>query len=633
MNYTVRGQPVKLDPRRAIGKGGEADIYRITGDIAAKIYKPPNHPDYLDQPIEQEGAAKRLEIHQTKLPALLRLALPPHVTAPVDLVLDSKGKIAGYTMRFIDNVTELWHYADVGYRATGVADEIVMQTFQNIHTIVSGLHRQAGITIGDFNDMNILVNGSEAHLIDIDSSQFDQFLCRAFTARFVDPLLIRETTKKEREENLGLSRIILAKPYTSHSDWYAFAVMLMASLLFVDPYGGVYIPKDPKQAVEHSARPLKRITVFDPQVRYPKKARPYKILPDELLNTFFQFFVKDWRGEFPLRELQTMRWTTCLSCGTVHARSVCPDCALAAPAAVKQVVEIRGNVTATRIFKTNGMILFAAIQNGKLRWLYHDNQAFKRENDYTILNGDVNPSMRFRINSEKTIIAMHSEAYTIGMDGAREQTIVDQFRNLPVFDANENHRYWLANGRLMKDGQFAAEFIGDVLQNQTLFWVGSAFGFGFYQAGSMSVAFTFDAERAGINDSVKLPPIKGQLIDSTCVFSKNRAWFFVSNKDGSQTVNQCVVISPNGEVEAVAQAEAGDGSWLGDIRGKCAAANFLLAATDEGIVRMEIQNGQILQSAIFPDTEPFVDSGCHLFAGTDGLYVVSRREIRRLVIR
>jgi hypothetical protein len=34
----------------------------------------------------------------------------------------------------------------------------------------------------------------------------------------------------------------------------------------------------------------------------------------------------------------------------------------------------------------------------------------------------------------------------------------------------------------------------------------------------------------------------------------------------------------------------------------------------------------------FPDSEPFVDAGCQLFAGRAGLYVVDRREVRLLRI-
>ena len=47
------------------------------------------------------------------------------------------------------------------------------------------------------------------------------------------------------------------------------------------------------------------------------------------------------------------------------------------------------------------------------------------------------------------------------------------------------------------------EAIGEVLEGQTRFWVGPAFGLGFYRAGAFSVAFTFDAMKSGINDSLE----------------------------------------------------------------------------------------------------------------------------------
>lgn len=93
------------------------------------------------------------------------------------------------------------------------------------------------------------------------------------------------------------------------------------------------------------------------------------------------------------------------------------------------------------------------------------------------------------------------------------------------------------------------------------------------------------------------------------------------------------MIHRNGTVEAQAQTQEGDGSWLGTIRGKCAAGNFLFAATDTGIVRVESDgSGNIVQTREFPDTEPFVSTNVHLFASAQGVYVVGTNEIRLLRI-
>jgi hypothetical protein len=107
----------------------------------------------------------------------------------------------------------------------------------------------------------------------------------------------------------------------------------------------------------------------------------------------------------------------------------------------------------------------------------------------------------------------------------------------------------------------------------------------------------------------------------------------MSLRDNGVTTNRCFVIHKNGTVEAQAQAQEGDGSWLGTIRGKCASGNFLLAATDTGIVRVESDgSGNLVQTREFPDTEPFVSTNVHLFPGAQGVYVVGTSEVRLLRI-
>ena len=287
------------------------------------------------------------------------------------------------------------------------------------------------------------------------------------------------------------------------------------------------------------------------------------------------------------------------------------------------------------MFTTNGMILFAASFGGKLYWLSIDkNGEVFREQDTKVgwFGAISNYSQRFRIAQNKTFIGRGNQlSYADGFDQGK--IIVDKFGNLPVFDVNEKHHYWITNGQLMKNGKFGNEFIGEVLKDQTLFWVGPTFGFGFYRAGNISVAFVFDAERKGINDSVKLKIPNGQLIDSTCFFSSKQCWFFVSIQQSGNTVNYCYIITKEGEILNQCATTAGDGSWLSGIRGKCAAGDFLLAATDDGIVRVENTNGSIKVTKEFPDTEPFVDSGSHIFPGSDGIYVVKKQEISLLKIK
>lgn len=617
----IKGKRISLNPSKSIGKGCEADVYNIGSGQALKIFKSPNHPDYNGLAIEQDGARKRIAEHQKKL-LLFPKNLPDRVISPLELATNKTGKkIVGYTMKYLNNVEALFRYSDIGFRQAGIGNDYIVKIFLDLYKTVLSLHAK-GVVIGDFNDLNVLVKKAEAYIIDTDSFQFGRFFCRMFTARFVDPRLCNP-----KEKNL-----MLYKPYNQESDWYAFAVMLMQSLLFVDPYGGLYRPNNKARQVPHNRRPLHRITVFNPEVRYPKPATPYKVLPDEMLHYFVEVFEKDKRGVFPENLIKNLQWTRCSTCGREHARNICPDCAQVSPIAIKEIIRVRGKVKASIIFKTKGLILFAAYQGNNFYYFYHENDQFKRENKTVVINGSLDPQIRYRLQGKATLMGKNGQVAIIKPDRPVERIVVDSYGSLPIFDANKDYHYWLHQGQLLKSGQFGQEFIGDVLAGQTLFWVGLNFGFGFYRAGNISVAFVFDAKRQGINDSVKLLPIRGQLIDSTCVFANDRCWFFISTQESGKTINQCLVIKQDGTIEATAKADSGDGSWLGSLRGKCAAGNFLLAATDGGIIRVEPVGERIDVTKEFPDTAKFVDSGCHLFPGNEGLFVVSSKEINLLKI-
>ncbi|MDD4937868.1 MAG: hypothetical protein PHX34_02505 [Candidatus Shapirobacteria bacterium] len=620
----LSGRCITLNPKQIIGSGGEADIYRIDPNHAVKIYKTPDHPDYKGLPKEQEGARERILIHQRKLREFPK-NLPSRIITPIDLATDANNqKILGYEMLLVKNSEVLMRYSERNFRAS-VPNEAVIVIFCDLHSTVEQTHK-AGVVLGDFNDLNVLISGTEAYIIDADSCQWGSYPCRVYTTKFVDPLLCNSSG--------------MVSQHNENSDWYAFSVMLFQSLLFVDPYGGIYKPKNPAQKIPQSSRQLHRITVFNLDVVYPKPAIPYGVLPDDLLEYFHRLFEKDIRGIFPIKTLENMRWTQCTNCGLVHARGKCPGCDQIAPGSIKerQVVQVTGKrIIATRVFQTSGRILFAAYQGGRLRYLYqnHGEDCFRREDGSIVVSGRVcTPQMRFRINGSNTIIATQNRMTIYSPNEKPVETQVDSFGSLPMFDANERHYYWVRSGDILRNGTYGNELIGQSLENQTLFWVGPRFGFGFYQAGELSMYYTFDAEKSqSLNDKVNLPRISGQLIDSTCVFAEDRCWFFTSTQQGGKTINQCSVIMFNGVVLGTTSTTAGDGSWLGSIRGKLAAGNFLLSNTDDGIVKVQTNgNGQIEKIQEFPDTEPFVSSTDHLFFGDNGLSVVHPKEVWNLRI-
>jgi hypothetical protein len=223
---------------------------------------------------------------------------------------------------------------------------------------------------------------------------------------------------------------------------------------------------------------------------------------------------------------------------------------------------------------------------------------------------------------------------TVLSPAGRQLLSVDSDGAGPAFASNGRHLYWTESGRLLRGGpgRLAGELVGDVLEGQTRVWAGPSFGLGLYRASQLAVAFLFAAERRGINDSLCLPPLRGQLIDATCVLDDRRAWLLLALHTGGRTVHRCLVYSAAGSLEGTGEAEAGDGSWLGTLHGKCATRGSLLAATDSGIARIEPQGGALAAVRLFPDTEPFVDGASHLLPGADRLYVVGPRTITALSI-
>ncbi len=161
--------------------------------------------------------------------------------------------------------------------------------------------------IGDCNDLNVLVEARRVHLIDIDSYQLPGFPCSMFSERFVDPRLC----------NGG---VVPQRPHDADSDWFAFAAMVLRTLLGVGPWGGVHA------SCLASQRAARRLSVLGSGITFPRSARPIATLPDELVAALRAIFERDVRGTFPRTLLESLRLRTCATCGESHARSVCPMC-------------------------------------------------------------------------------------------------------------------------------------------------------------------------------------------------------------------------------------------------------------------------------------------------------------------
>jgi hypothetical protein len=285
---------------------------------------------------------------------------------------------------------------------------------------------------------------------------------------------------------------------------------------------------------------------------------------------------------------------------------------------------------------TRGRVIAAAVQGGVLRYLVHEDGAFVREDGRRVLEGELRPDWQFRLHGETTLIARGSDVAALGPEGLSARFTADCAGRDTALAANATCRFRVEGGRLLRTGVgrglLGAEDVrlGDVLAGQTRIWAGERLGFGLYRAGSLSVAFVFDAERPGLTDSVRLPYPAGQVLGYEVLFGEDRIWVLSAIQTAGRTVHVATRLRPDGTTDATTQGEAGDGSWLGTLGGKCAVGRSLLAATDAGVVRVEERAGDLVETRRFADTEPFVTAASGLHSGPDGLFVVEPQAVWRL---
>jgi serine/threonine protein kinase len=501
----IKGTLLNFDPNRTVGKGGEGEVFDLGDGRAFKLFKGPDHPDYVgsdEQHVrDREGAKLRLQLMQKKLPAYPKLN--DRVVAPLDVVTDSNGAAVGFTMPLMTGAQVLRQLTKQGFRAqAGIDNNAVVRIFLDLHRTVSDLHSKK-VQIGDFNLLGILLKSGTPFLIDADSFQFGQFPCRSFTPRFVDPLVCAP------------GQLVLTGSHSEVTDWYAFSLMLFECLLYVAPYGGVLTGPLAKR-VKQDARPLQRLSVFHQDVRYPDKGTPVTSLNDDVLDLFHRLIEKDWRGVFPVQLLERMNWINCTSCGAIHCRTKCPICALVTPGAAVQAPaeERHGKVTITRNFQTTGTILDAVFVNGRLLFLYHEDGTFYREGKVKVMPGKLQSGLVSKICGDATAFASGSTMVLVKPGQTKPDSFaVDSYRGQsPAVATNGTNYFFSSGGRIQRDHSLGMKYLGSSVTGQTMFWAGPKFGFGTYRVGHIRKAFVFDVDSQSLNDSIQLRVLEQSLL-------------------------------------------------------------------------------------------------------------------------
>lgn len=584
----LQGKKIILDEKKA-EYGGEARVF-LQDNMAIKIY----HSGIIN---------KRKEDKLRSFPK----NIPENLIGPDNIIFNKNGNTIGFSMRAVKGAENFVMLSNRKFREN-FPNEKIRAIFLNLLETLKEIHF-VPLVVGDLNDLNLLFRDEEIFFIDADSMQFGRFPCEVATEQFLDPKLY------------GID-FSLRPIFTKESDFYSFSVLLFKSLLYVNPFGGVH-PKFPT----FLKRAEKRISVFQPEVRYPKAAIHFRVLPDEILDYFHQVFEKDWRGEFPVNLLENFRWTKCLFCGQIHARTICPYCLQKAPAAVKPIAMVYKKCLASVVFKTSGRIIQVKVEDGKIKLIYEENGKVMRENGEKVMIGNPDNFMRFSIMGDKTLLGRGKKIIIVEKEKIIKEAATGMLGNMAVFETTESDYFHLQGNLLLRSD---TQIWGQILENQTWLKVGSHFGFGFYRLGLKTFYFLFDVRSPGLNDNLNLPQIKGQLVDVEAVFSDTYVLFLTSIMEKGKLINSMHLLDYKGNLIGSIKEEAENSKILSQIHNKTLGGNKILTATDEGLVLLEASQKIIKEVKIFTDTEPFVNNEVQLFTGQEGIYVISNQDVKLL---
>jgi hypothetical protein len=261
MDYTIKGQKVKIVGNDFVTSGGEAKIYRRNKTIY-KIYHNPS---------EMIPDGKIYELQEIKQPKVL---------IPKEIINDSKGVRVGFTMDYIDNVTPLCKlFTNTFINQNNISNDTIIALISRMQETIKQIHAAKCIQV-DGNELNYLVsekNFMDCYFIDVNSYQ-----TKSFPATVIMPS-IRDWT---------------AKKFNELTDWYSFAIIACQLFIGIHPFKGKH-----QNFKRHDMEKRMRanVSVFNSDTRLPKSVREFSRIPTNYMDWFINLFEKGKRELPPSR--------------------------------------------------------------------------------------------------------------------------------------------------------------------------------------------------------------------------------------------------------------------------------------------------------------------------------------------
>lgn len=257
------GKKYKINDVNEIARGGEGIIYEVDNTTVAKIYHAGIDP-----------------LNQAKFDFLKKLDKTLFV-APQELLFDSKSKVIGFTMEYMDNsffpLSSV--FAKSFCTANNIDKKIKLKIIDGLIKAVDYAHAMK-VVIGDLNCFNIMVNKQgDIKLIDTDSYQVPGYY---HSGRLLDD--IRDYLYQGRIDD--------------KSDCYALSILSFNMLSFTHPFKGIH-----KKYMKLSDRIIHKIPVFvnDSDLIVPKC---YEAIQDpNLMGQFKRFYLNGERFVMSLSDI------------------------------------------------------------------------------------------------------------------------------------------------------------------------------------------------------------------------------------------------------------------------------------------------------------------------------------------
>ena len=457
MSHTIyiQNQRVQLDPADLIQSGGEGMVFGL-GNTAVKLYHhlTPDHRNKLRYWFAKKGHSP----------------LPPNVLAPCAPVCDKKGNVIGLQMAKMPLTALPMKQLGLpnAWQKYGLTTGQIVPLLQELQQTLNRLH-QLQIVVGDLNDTNIYFNQRptqplQSFWIDADSYQFDHFPCPVAMPAFLDPTLYHVTNFGDR-------------PFFSPlSDWYAFSVLLVKSLLQVHPYGGVH-----RQHKSLQARAVAGVSILHQKVTLPPRSRPLESLSDDLLHHLHLTFDKGERRPFPSKLLHHYACSlqTCSHCQLTYPgnRPGCPACRHPTPVPSPAIPATE----ARKLLQVDGFIETVFVQPiGRLLIIYRQGDSYRLVRagiggalgETVLFNGA--PGYRFgaftRPDGHDFLVVNpphRPQLLVIDIHGRQPQQVTlletAMFRETAVFATTPNHLFRISGGWIMRGSVQKQSYLEDAI--------------------------------------------------------------------------------------------------------------------------------------------------------------------------